>query len=253
MAVRKPAKPTHEVPQWVVTFGDMMALLLCFFILLQMFSELKEDREYQRVITAIKEAFGYSGGIGVLPIDDPPVRSIVEQLENMAIKQYQGTKNSQSPIESIEGPHMRVKKIREGLMFTIGGPASFDEMSAEIKPPVREELEKLAVLLGGRSNKILVRGHAAAKYLPDSGPWQDLDELSYRRARNVQAILVELGLEDRVFRVEAVGAREPVRPRAHESAAAAENRRVEIILTEQLVEEANPDADFTDPNLARGG
>ena len=43
------------VPEWVVTFGDMMALLLCFFILLQMFSELKQDREYQRVITAIKE------------------------------------------------------------------------------------------------------------------------------------------------------------------------------------------------------
>ena len=68
------------IPEWVVTFGDMMALLLCFFILLQMFSELKQDREYQRVITAIKEAFGYSGGIGVLPINDPPVRSIVETL-----------------------------------------------------------------------------------------------------------------------------------------------------------------------------
>ena len=45
------------VPPWIVTFGDMMALLLCFFILLQMFSELKQEREYQRVITAIKDAF----------------------------------------------------------------------------------------------------------------------------------------------------------------------------------------------------
>ena len=66
-------------------------------------------------------------------------------------------------------------------------------------------------------------------------------------------VLVELGLEDQVFRVEAVGTREPIRPRAHESPEAAENRRVEIILTEELVEEANTDADFTDPNLARGG
>ena len=37
----KPAVP--GVPEWVVTFGDMMSLLLCFFILLQMFSELKKD------------------------------------------------------------------------------------------------------------------------------------------------------------------------------------------------------------------
>jgi flagellar motor protein MotB len=205
------------------------------------------------VITAIKEAFGYSGGIGVLPIDDPPVRSIVEQLENMAVKQYEDTKTSRSPVESIVGAHMRVKKIRDGMMFTIGGPASFEEASAEVGPSVRRELEKLAVLLDGRSNKILVRGHAAAKYLPPSTPWADLDELSYHRARTVRDILVELGLEDRVFRIEAVGAREPVRPRAHDAAEAAENRRVEIILTEQLVEEANTDADFTDPNLARGG
>ncbi len=62
-----------------------------------------------------------------------------------------------------------------------------------------------------------------------------------------------LGLDDRVFRLEAVGTREPVSPRALEPATAARNRRVEIILTEQLVEETNTDADFTDPDLARGG
>ena len=252
MAGKRPKKEPPGVPAWVVTFGDMMALLLCFFILLQMFSELKQEREYQRVVTAIKEAFGYSGGIGVLPINDPPVRSIIEQLEQMAIKRYKDIKSSQSPSDSIEGVHTRVKKIREGIVFTIGGPSTFDEESAEVKPAVRLELEKLAVLLAGRNNKIVIRGHAAAKYLSDSSPWQDLDELSYHRARNIKDILMELGLEDRVFRMEAVGTREPVRPRAVEPTEAAENRRVEIILTEQLVEETNTDADYTDPNLARG-
>ncbi len=117
----------------MVTFGDMMALLLCFFILLQMFSELKQDREYQRVITAIKEAFGFSGGIGVLPINDPPVRSIIEQLEQMAIKQYEQTKKSRSPVDSIEGSFLRVTKIREGIVYTLGGPVGFDEMSGSTR------------------------------------------------------------------------------------------------------------------------
>ena len=213
---RKPRKGRPGIAEWVVTFGDMMALLLCFFILLQMFSELKQDREYQRVITAIKEAFGYSGGIGVLPINDPPVRSIVEALEQMAIKQFEDTKTSRSPVDSIEGAFMRVTKIREGMMFTIGGPTTFDEGSVEVKPAVRKELEKLAVLLRGRTNKIVVRGHAANKYLPDNSPWKDLEDLSYYRAKSVKDILVELGLDDEVFRVEAVGKREPFRPRAHE-------------------------------------
>jgi len=252
MAKRK-AKKSEGAPRWVVTFGDMMALLLCFFILLQMFSELKQERQYQRVITAIREAFGYSGGIGVLPLRDPPVRSIVEQLEEMALKQYEDTKSSRSPVESIEGVFLRVKKVRDGTMFTIGGPAGFDELSAEVRPAVRAELSKVATMLKGRRNKIIVRGHAHAKYLPPDSPWRDLTDLSYDRARAVMDILVEMGLDDRVFRLEPVGAREPARPRAHNLADEAENRRVEVILTEQLVEEASTDADFTDPNLARGG
>ncbi len=251
--VKRQKQPARRIPEWLVTFGDMMALLLCFFILMQMFSQLKQDREYQRVITAIKEAFGYSGGIGVLPINDPPVRSIIEQLEQMAIKQYEDTKTARSPVDSVDGAFVRVKKIRDGTLFTIGGPTTFDEFSAEVKPAIRAELKKLATLLAGRSNKITVRGHAHAKYLPTGSPWRDLTDLSYERSRAVKNVLVELGLDDRVFRLEPVGAREPVRPRAHGPAEEAENRRVEVILSEQLVEEANTDADFTDPNLARGG
>ena len=71
MAVkRRPKKQGPGVPEWVVTFGDLMSLLLTFFILLQMFSEMKREHEYQRVITAIKEAFGYGGGIGAVFASD---------------------------------------------------------------------------------------------------------------------------------------------------------------------------------------
>ena len=251
--IKRKKKAARGVPEWVVTFGDMMSLLLCFFILLQMFSELKRDHEYQRVITAIKEAFGYSGGVGVLPIDDPPVRSIIEQLEEMLnVRKYKEVNSSQTQTNSIDGTRMRVRKLREGVVFTIGGPSTFDEFSADIKPSVRLEIEKLAILLAGRNNKIVIRGHAASKYIKDSSVFKDLDDLSYARAKNAKNVLVELGLEERVFRLEAVGTREPVRPRAIDTSFAAENRRVEIILTEQLVEENNTDANSTDQDLARG-
>jgi chemotaxis protein MotB len=32
-----------SIPEWVVTFGDMMSLLLTFFILLVSISEIKEE------------------------------------------------------------------------------------------------------------------------------------------------------------------------------------------------------------------
>lgn len=242
------------MPEWVVTFGDMMSLLLCFFILLQMFSELKREHEYQRVVTAIKEAFGYAGGIGVLPVDDPPLRSMIEVLETMAKKEDNDqSKVSRNQDPGIDGPQMRVTRIREGIVFTIGGPSSFEPYSAEIKPAVREEIRKLAPLLAGRNNKIEIIGHAAAKYLEPSSPWKNLDDLSWQRAVNVKDALLECGIEDRVFRLQAAGTREPLRPRAVEVADAAENRRVEIILTEVLIDETNSDALYTDEAAARGG
>lgn len=253
MPKRRPKKDGPGVPEWVVTFGDMMSLLLCFFILLQMFSELKQEHEYQRVVTAIKEAFGYSGGIGVMPVDDPPLKSIIEQMELMAVRNYRDTTVSQNDAPGMEGPQVRVTRVREGIMFTIGGPSMFEPLSAEVKPRVLEEILRIVPMLAGRNNKIEIRGHASRAYLPDDSPWRDLDELSFARARNVKDVLVEAGLDDRVFRLQAIGTREPLRPRAVDPTEAAENRRVEIILTEALVEDMSTDAHFTDPDGARGG
>lgn len=250
---KRPKKEAGGAPEWMVTFGDLMSLLLTFFILLQMFSELKEEHEYQRVLMAIQEAFGYSGGVGSVPVNDTPLRSMIEKLDQMAMRTYNKSDASQSDEAGISGTQMRVTQMREGIVFTIGGPSTFDELSAEIKPEVRKEIEKLSVLLKGRRNKITIRGHAAPVRLPPNSPWHDLDELSYARAANVKDLLVELGLDDRVFRLEAVGTREPAVPRAVDPADIAENRRVEVILTEQLVDELDEDADFTDPDLARKG
>ena len=205
------------------------------------------------MITAIKDAFGFSGGVGVLPTDDIPLKSMVEVLESMALRTYSETKISQNDTRGMDGPNMRVKSVRDGIAFVIGGPSTFDEFSAEVKPAVRDELKKLAVILKGRRNKIEIIGHAQAKYLASGVEWNSLDELSFARAMNIKNVLVELGLDDRVFRLQAVGAREPAAPRAIDPNDAAENRRVEVILTEQLVEDMNSDVHYTYPSLAQGG
>ncbi len=240
MAVKKKQKEGGgDIPEWVVTFGDMMSLLLCFFILLQMFSELKRDHEYQRVVTAVKEAFGYEGGIGVLPVDDPPLKSMIEVLETIAAKNNRElSKISSNPEAGMDGPHTRVTKIREGIVFTIGGPSMFEPLSAEIRAGVRAEILKLVPMLAGRMNKVDIRGHAASKYIPEGSQWASLDELSFARAEAVKNVLLEAGIDDRVFRLAAVGDREPVNPRADREADLAENRRVEVILTEVLIDEA---------------
>lgn len=254
MAKKKRKSDGGGVPEWVVTFGDLMSLLLTFFILLQMFSMPKQDIEYQRVVTAVREAFGYQGGIGVLPIDDPPLKSLVEVLETMAVRDNrEQTKISSNQDPGVDGPDMRVTRIRDGMVFTIGGPTMFEPASAEIKPAAREQILELVPLLKGRRNKIEIVGHAARKYLPADSEFRNLDELSFARAQNVRRLLAEAGIEDEVFRLKAVGTREPVRPRAVDETDAAENRRVDIILSELVVEDLDPDASMTSADAARGG
>ncbi len=44
-------------PAWVVTFADLMSLLLCFFVLLLSFSEM-DRQKYREVAGSLANAFG---------------------------------------------------------------------------------------------------------------------------------------------------------------------------------------------------
>lgn len=251
---RRPKKDSGGIPEWVVTFGDMMTLLLCFFVLLAAFSELKKEHEYQKVITAVKEAFGYSGGVGVLPIDDPPLRSMIESLQELAKRQMSKKVVSQNSTPGIQGMESTVTRVHEGLKFTIGGSQMFEPGSATLNDSAKPELERIARLLIGKRFKIEIRGHAASKALPAGSPYRDLTDLSYYRAKAVHDFLVETGgLDPLVLRISAAGDTEPVVPRAYTAETQAVNRRVEIIQTEAEVEETNPDPNFEDSGYAKGG
>jgi len=248
---KRQKKAAPGVPEWVVTFGDMMSLLLAFFIMLLSFSELKKDIEYQRVITAVKEAFGYSGGVGVLPTDDPPLRSMIMILEAMAQEHFKKTKISHTEERGISGKQTRVSRVHDGMMFTIGGSITFDPASAELKESAMGELEKIGDLLRGRNNKIAIRGHAASKQLPEDSPYRDLRDLSYFRAKAVaDYLVVEVGIDPDVLVVDARGATEPVETRAYSADDQTANRRVEVIMLEVMTKELSPNADYSDESRA---
>ncbi len=250
---KRPTKTSASVPEWIVTFGDMMSLLLCFFILLAAFSEIKKDDEFQRVITAVNQAFGYSGGVGFMPVDDPPLRSMVQILEALSEKNLKEPNVSESPDKAIEGKQAKVSQVRDGLMFTIGGALTFEPGQAELKPAAKVELSRIAKVLRGRENKIEVRGHAAKRDLPPNSPFKDLRDLSYYRAKNVADYLMsEGGIPPERFVIDARGDTEPVAARKYSDDAQADNRRVEIVMTEVTVDQLSPDASYSSEDAARG-
>ena len=66
MANRKPDEPKKGAPEWQTTFGDLMNLLLCFFVLLFAMSTIDEDKQEQ-IIASFNNMFSvFAGGASAI-------------------------------------------------------------------------------------------------------------------------------------------------------------------------------------------
>jgi chemotaxis protein MotB len=82
---KKKEKSEAGAPAWMITYGDMMSLLLCFFIMLVAMSEIKAEEKFEQVMQSLREAFGYQGGMGAVPTLEPPKISMLQRLESIVI------------------------------------------------------------------------------------------------------------------------------------------------------------------------
>jgi chemotaxis protein MotB len=178
---------------------------------------------------------------------------MIELLETIAMKSMKESKVSQSQARGTKGKQTKVSKVHDGMQFTIGGNMTFEPGSAELKEEAKGELFRIAQLLQGRNNKVAVRGHAARKRLPATSPFDDLRDLSYYRAKAVATFLIEeAGMREEALIVDARGDSEPVELQRYDASAQSANRRVEIIMTEALVSDFNPNHDYGDASVASG-
>jgi chemotaxis protein MotB len=241
-----PAKkcPPAGAPEWVLTYGDMMSLLLVFFIMLVAMSELKKEEEYAAAVASVQKAFGMQGGGGKLPTMNDPKLSLMERLEAIALQYRQRENQSNSTDPGVEGREAAVTTIRKGMLFAVGGPITFEPGSAELSEQGKAQIRQAAELVRGFNNKIEVRGHAASMELAESR-YTSLWDLSYDRAKAVMAYLTsrELGIRKERVRLIAAADQEPQRLRVYTPSGQTPNRRVEVVVSEELVEDLQPSPD----------
>jgi chemotaxis protein MotB len=236
----KKRPPPQGAPMWIVTYGDMMTLLLCFFILLAAFANYdKKDKLFMTAIESIREALGAPGQKGWLPDDEIDFKSLLVRLESL-IPPDRPKKEGYSDELGLDGKYYRVKNVRDGIEVVVGGPIAFGPFSAEIEPEADQLLAKIAPELIGKSNKIEIRGHATSEPLPLEGAYRDTLDLGYARARNTRDRLVELGVDPRTIRVSSAGNYEPVQNQTFQDGRRAANRRVEVVITQALRSEYTP-------------
>lgn len=221
-------------PMWVVTYGDMMSLLLTFFVLLVSMSELKRDVRFKKVMESIRIAFGHEGGIGRTPTEEPPLVSLVKRLMEIQIpKEIMHIGSSPDP--GIEARHFRVTEVRDGVKITFGGALRFERFSARLLPKSELALAPFAERIRGLNNIIEIIGHTTQEPLPDDCGFRNRDELAFARAEVIRDHLQQLDINPARMRLISAADREPFYKEAYTEERRARNRRVEIVVRESLI------------------
>ncbi len=227
--------PPAGAPLWVLTYGDMMSLLLTFFILLAAMANFDEnDRMFMAAMESIRKAFGASGQAGYYPDKLVDFKSFMVKFETLYIPNK--NKNYGSSDEpGIDGKFYRVKKIRDGVELVVGGPIAFGRFSAEPEPDMEDVLTSLAKELEGKHNKLEIRGHATNEPLPLESEFKTRFDLGYARANAVADRLIKLGIKPEALRISTAGPHEPILSQTYTDDRRSANRRVEIIVTRALM------------------
>ena len=214
------------LPAWLATFGDLMSLLLTFFVLLLSFSSMEEVK--------FNHAMGsLQGSMGVFQSDPemsqpiaitmPLVRGSMRQSNNIR-KAAEVLEKSLSD-EGLEGD-IELEGTASGIVIRIQAPVVYDLGVAEFKPEIIPVLYQIGNLLAQLPNQVVVQGHTDDQPVRTLFPsnW----ELSLQRSINaVRFFIADCGVHPRRLAAEGFGEHRPLASNATEEGRL-RNRRIEI-------------------------
>ncbi len=221
-------------PAWMVTFGDLMSLLLCFFILMLSFSEM--DRKKYRIISgSLANAFGIQRKV---PVFDPPKgQKMIAREFDQAIATQAIVDRIVEPIRNeVEADFKSMKDLVEieanenRITIRLMGETTFDSGRADIRPQFIPLLQTIGSVLQECEGDIIIAGHTDNVPIK-GGQFKSNLGLSSVRAAAVGEFFLKY-TTIRPSRISTMGFGE-FRPLASNLTAAERqrNRRVEIILT----------------------
>ena len=229
--------PPAGVPEWVVTFGDMMSLLLTFFIMLVSMSEIKKEEQYQAMVESMRRRFGHDASkFSPIPGDARASTAKLSHLATMGRARRAHTMSGGDKTKAPVGENPRVRMIRLGEHSRLGGVVYFKESSAELTEEDKRQLQVIAGQIGGKPQKIEIRGHSSRKPLPKNSPHRDHWHLAYDRCYQTLQFLLNLGIEPQRMRLAVAGDHEPVYS-GIDPVERAKNARVEVLLLDERVDD----------------
>lgn len=220
-------------PKWVVTFGDLMSLLLCFFVLLLSFSEM-DKQKYKQVAGSMEKAFGVQRKNRVMEIPkgmkmiamDFDQETIATRIKEDISREVDRLLEDQ--LENLEDK-ISIETGENEVIIRLMGESTFDSGKTEIRDRLKPLLTKIAEVLRTSSGDITIAGHTDDIPIR-KGPFKTNLRLSTARSAAVAEFFISDSRID-PKRISTMGFGE-FRPIATNDTAEGRqtNRRVEIIL-----------------------
>ncbi len=242
---KKCPEPEAGAPLWMTTYGDMVTLLLTFFVMVYASGQV-DPQDIQLILSAFKSSLGFFDGGQTLS------KGRLEEMGmNMESLPSQTTGHSLSrakrQAQSVFKPEIKAKNVRvtedeRGLVISLIGANYFEPGSGLLTPTIEETLRKASSLLKELNRYIRVEGHSSRgeeAYISGSQEGRRTErmymnswDLAGARSTNVAVFLQDQGVSASLMQTVSYGR---YRPMAYEGdrgtpESAAHNRRIDIII-----------------------
>ena len=223
------------LPEWLVTFGDMMSLLLTFFIMLFSMSEIRQEQKYQAMMEALHQTFGYDSATASLsPGKITPRNAAFEALASLGRAMRAHTMKGGAPVKAPVGDNKKVLSLRPDGDPTIAGVVYFSEGDVTLTKTAKRNLLAIAKRVAGMPQRIEIRGHTSNKPLGKDSPHKDHEDLAYARCKAVKKFLAEAGIDQKRFCLR-ISAGNELKYEGTDRILRKENPRVEVRLLHEIV------------------
>lgn len=250
----------QKVPEYMLTYGDMVTLLLTFFIMLFTTGKTNQ-KDMQIILSVFKSSTGFFEGGQTL--SKGSLEELGMNIESLP-SQTTGRTLSKAKRQATEvfKPEVQAGKVvisenERGLIISLVGADYFNPGSAILLPEIKATLNKASKLLKGMDRFIRIEGHCDEDaVLPGGNPGREERlyinnwDLAGARAINTTSYLINQGgLNKYLFQSVSFGS---VRPFVVEKAGSPEsrayNRRIDlVILTEKLLKRKKSESSYKLP------
>ncbi len=225
------------MPAWMITFSDLVTLLMTFFIVLVSMASLTDVYKRKVALGSVSGTFG----TGAPGLDDLTTADVQDRVDPGPINLFKDLSPVKERLWQEPDTDLRFESNRFVQRLSMDADALFAPGSAELTDKGRGLLDRVRPVVAGSSYPLGLTGHAGEgldEFGPDflQRPQGAVDfswELSLARVMVVYRYFLESGIDAQKLRVEAFGRFRP-RVGAGVRDGRQSNRRVEITLDRRI-------------------